>query len=195
MTGLVLAGGASRRMGRDKALLELDGEPLVRRAVATLRRCCGRVLVASGDGTRLPDVGDAQVADAVAGEGPLGGLVAGLAAARTPLVAVVAVDLPFADAGILRVLADHWGGEPAVVPTVAGRAQPLHAVYATAAAGALRRCLDDGRRGVTDVVTSLGARLVDERGWSHRDPTGRFATNLNSPADLDRLRESGQPPM
>lgn len=193
LTGLVLAGGASRRMGRDKARLVVEGELLAVRVVRRLRAGCDRVLIASGDGDRLPGIADGQVADAVPDAGPLAGILAGLEAARTPLVAVVAVDMPFADVAVLEVLASHWDGEVGVVPRVDGRVQPLHAVYATAAAADLRRCLGEGRRGVVDVVTALGARVVDQDAWAAVDPTSRFAVNVNEPGDLDRLAD-GPPP-
>ena len=184
LTGLVLAGGASRRMGRDKAMLVVDGEPLVRRAVRRLATCCQDVFVASGDGRRLDALGCEQVADAAAGAGPLAGIVAGLEAARTPLVAVVAVDMPFAEPDVLCELARRWDGGPAVIPAVEGRPQPLHGVYATAAAGKFRRALAEGRRGVTDVVVSLGGRVFDAADLGASD---RFATNLNVPDDLDAI--------
>ncbi|MDP8977916.1 MAG: molybdenum cofactor guanylyltransferase, partial [Actinomycetota bacterium] len=128
MTGLVLAGGDSTRMGRDKALLRLGGRTLVERAVAVLADCCDPVLVASGDGRRLPGPGVEQVADR-SGAGPLAGILGGLERSPHPLVAVVAVDMPYASAAVLRALAAQWRGEPAVVPSVAGRLEPLHAVW------------------------------------------------------------------
>ena len=86
MSGVVLAGGASRRMGRDKALMELDGEPLVARAVRLLSGVCSDVAVASGDGRRLDGagLGVRQVADVVPDAGPVAGIAAGLEAGLRP---------------------------------------------------------------------------------------------------------------
>jgi molybdenum cofactor guanylyltransferase len=189
MTGLVLAGGASTRMGADKALLTVAGETLVARVVRRLRPVCGEVLVASG-GRPLPGLGDAEVADAVTDAGPMAGIVAGLEAAGTDLVAVVAVDLPLASADVLDALASSWDGEPAVVPLVDGRLQPLHAVYSRDAAPALRQRLEAGLRSPTDAVAALGARVVGTDGWSHLDPGGSFARNINRPEDLVALERS-----
>ena len=177
VTGLLLAGGDSRRMGRDKALLEVRGAPLAVHALAVLDEVAAEVLVASGDGRRLAALGRAQVADAVTGGGPLAGIVAGLEAARTELVAVLAVDMPDASAAVFATLRDAWAGERAVVPRAAGRLQPLHALWARAAAPALRARLDAGLRSVTAAAEALGARIVDVA-----DPG--FARNLNAPDDL-----------
>lgn len=184
LTGLVLAGGRSRRMGRDKATIEVGGEPLVVRVARRLEPVCQRILIASGDGRRLGNVAWAQIADARPGSGPLAGIVAGLECAGTPLVAVVAVDLPDADPRVLDQLARLWQGEAAIVPLVGERAQPLHGVYATAHATAFRRLLQAGMRGVTHVLSTLGARVVGPEGWGELDPDGAFARNLNRPEDL-----------
>ncbi|HVM12937.1 MAG TPA: molybdenum cofactor guanylyltransferase [Egibacteraceae bacterium] len=186
LSGLVLAGGASRRMGTDKALLEVAGETLAARAVRSLRTVCLEVIVASGDGSRLP-VGDRQVADALADAGPLAGLVAGLDAAAHDLVAVTAVDLPFANPALLALLARLHQGEPAVVPRVDGRLQPLHAVYARSAADRLRALLAAGERSVTAAVRALDPRVAETDEWAPADPTGRFAWNVNRPQDLEGL--------
>jgi len=184
MTGLLLAGGRSTRMGTDKALLELEGEPLAGRGLQALRSICPEVLVGSGDGRRLGALGAPQVADALPDAGPLGGIVAGLEAASTALVAVLAVDMPFASAAVLELLASMWSGQDTIVPVTSHGVQPLHAVYATAAGPKLRRALASGSRSVRAALEQLDVRFVGEPEWRTADPTGRFAVNVNRPEDL-----------
>ena len=179
MTGLVLAGGRSTRMGRDKALLAWDGTSLVDRVAAALRECCDEVLIASGDGARLGRPG--EIADAVDGAGPLGGLLAGMEAAAHPLVAVVAVDMPHANAAVLRALAGALLGQDVAVPVVGGRVHPLHAVYRTGCAAAVRAYLDEGQRSVMGLLERVDVREAGPEVWGAADPDGRFATNLNRP--------------
>jgi molybdopterin-guanine dinucleotide biosynthesis protein A len=187
MSGLVLAGGASRRMGRDKAQIVLEGEPLAVRAFRTLAKVCSDVVVASGDGHRLDHLGLPQVADLIPDAGPLSGVAAGLETARHDLVAVVAVDMPSASPAVLALLAGLWQGEAAVVPVVQGRWEPLHAVWARSAASGVAACLAAGDRKVMRVLTTLGVRLVEEGDWAAAEPTGTFAANLNVPMDLFRV--------
>jgi molybdenum cofactor guanylyltransferase len=184
MTGLLLAGGGSRRMGRDKAGIEFEGETLASRVVRTLAEVCQEVLVASGDGTHLAGLGLQQVADPVPEPGPLGGIVAGLEAARHPLVAVVAVDMPFASPTLLRMLAEMAAGQDALVPVTDRGPQPLHAVYVTGAATAFRAEIDAGRLSVRAALASVRTRYVTPGEWTAADPSGRFAENLNTPEDL-----------
>lgn len=188
LTGLVLAGGSSLRMGVDKAWLVVDGRPLVQHAVDVLGETCNEVLIASGDGRRLAVAEARQVADAVPGSGPLAGILAGLQASRTPLVAVLAVDMPFASAAVLALLAElaATGAHPVVAPVVDGQLQPLHAVWAVGSAPVLQRRLRQGQRSVTDAATALGVHRVPEQVWRPADPTGRFAQNLNRPGDVPR---------
>jgi molybdopterin-guanine dinucleotide biosynthesis protein A len=163
--------------------------------VRTLARVCTDVVVASGDGHRLDHLGVTQVADALPGAGPLAGIAAGLESARHDLVAVIAVDMPAASPAVLVLLAGLWRGEAAVVPVVAGRWEPLHAVWARSAAPGIVACLESGERRVMSALATLGARLVRETEWeaaeaSAADPDGPnprkggFAANLNAPMDL-----------
>lgn len=191
VSGLVLAGGASSRMGRDKALLIYAGEPLVARAARLLSTFCDNVVLASGDGRRLGLLGLPQVADVAPGLGPLAGIVAGLECAAHPLVAVLAVDMPHASGPLFGLLADLWTGEPGVVPVVGDALEPLHALYARDSARALRAGLEGGQRSVRRAVAALGVRRVAPAEWEAVEPAGRFAANLNWPGDL---RPDTRPP-
>lgn len=171
LTGLVLAGGQSRRMGVDKATLLIDGRRLVDRAVFTLAEVCDEVLVASGTRT-VEGLAVEQVHDD--GSGPLAGIVAGLRRCTTALLAVLAVDMPAASAEAFRTLAAQWDGEAAVAPTVGGVVQPLHAVYAKAASGEFAALLAAGERSPTRALERLGALIVDAG-------AAGFALNLNWP--------------
>jgi FdhD protein len=184
VTGLLLAGGASTRMGTDKAVLEIDGEPLALHVVRVLARVCDPVLVASGDGRRLDWLELPQVTDLAPDSGPLAGLVAGLEAAATPLLAVVAVDMPNASDAVLRLLAERAQGHDAAVPETREGLQPLHAVYATAAAARLRASFESGERSVRRALEPLDVAVVAHEEWAGADPTGLFARNVNRPADL-----------
>lgn len=175
LAGVVLAGGRSSRMGQDKAVLRVGGRRLVDIAVAVLSTICVEVVVAAGNRV-LPDLAVAQISDSGA-VGPVGGIVAGLEHAQTELVAVVAVDMPFADAALLVDLARRWTGQVAVVPRTGEQLQPLHAVYARQSAPDLAAALQAGERSAARLVVDLGALVVDV-------DDDRFAHNLNVPADL-----------
>jgi molybdopterin-guanine dinucleotide biosynthesis protein A len=187
LAGLVLCGGASRRMGVDKALLEIDGQVLVDRVAGRLLTAgASRILLATGTPGRLGPRAEEQVADdpAAYGElaGPLAGIVAGLTEAHdADLLLVAAVDLPHASPDLFRWLVDQWRSEPALVPVDAnGRPQPLHAVYATAqtARQVIDRRLRQGERRVMPALDEIGARYVEA---PPELSTSKWAENWNEP--------------
>jgi molybdenum cofactor guanylyltransferase len=162
VAGIVLAGGRSQRMGRDKASLPWHGSTLVRRAAGLLARCAEPpVIVVCAPGQELPRLPDwVQVLrDPEPGLGPLAGLAAGLAAAsaRAPLAAVCAVDAPLAHPAVLMALIDALGEAPAVLPHSEGRPQPLLAVYRSELGQLAAELLASGERRAAALGERAGA--------------------------------------
>ncbi len=163
--GAVLTGGASRRMGRDKALLVVDGRPLAETAAAALRVAgADDVLAVGGDEAGLGALGMRWIPDPTPGEGPLGGIRAALAAlAGHHLVVVLACDLPRASAAnVVAVVeaAATLGGEPGVaVPVRDGRREWLHACWTAGAGPVLDVAWAEGERAPRRSVGDL--RIVE----------------------------------
>jgi molybdopterin-guanine dinucleotide biosynthesis protein A len=195
LSGLLLAGGGSTRMGRDKTAEDFmfEGEPLAARVARLLGEVCDEVIVASGDGEGMGWLGLPQVADPLLGSGPLAGLVAGLEAATHSRVAVVAADMPFASPAVFRLLASSIEGHDAAVPVSARGVEPLHAVYGRSARLSLEDALRDGRLAVRVALEGLDVRTVTEAEWRAADPSGRFVENLNRPGDARTFVEPSPP--
>lgn len=189
---VVLAGGSSRRMGTDKAALVVDGEVLVQRVVRRLRPLGGRVLLARGPRPPLPGpwAGPAPlvVADADGVDGPLAGLLGGLEAAVSDVVAVVAVDHADVDVDVLaraaRHLRDAQGRLDVVVPA---RRAWLHAVWCRAAASRVREVLADGG------TTAVGAVVGRLRTHVLRGLDGPWRLDLDTVADVAARHERTPP--
>lgn len=190
LAGAVLAGGAGRRLGGvDKARLEIDGERLVDRVLRALEAVAAPLVVVRGDRPELTGLTVPQIADALPDAGPLAGLVAALEHhADHAAVAVVAVDTPSPSAAVLQHLAEARGDADVCLPVVAGRAQPLHAVVATAAAGRLRAALGAGERRLLTAFEALDVREVTEGELRSADLGTTFAVDLDDPGDLRRWR-------
>ncbi|HEV1997469.1 MAG TPA: molybdenum cofactor guanylyltransferase [Candidatus Dormibacteraeota bacterium] len=191
MTGLVLCGGESSRMGFDKALLEVDGRPLAAVLADRLAEVCDSVMLASGWRGRFGDMGYEEVEDDVPYAGPLAGIVAGLDASDNELMAVVAVDMPAANPVMLRYLADRTGEYAAVVPAGPRGPEPAHAVYSRRALPVLRRRLHSRRRSLHGALAELDIQVVGEAELMRAGFGTSFAANLNEPDDLWMLRHAG----
>lgn len=180
LVGAVLCGGASRRMGTDKAAIAVDGQSLVERTVATLRAagCAEVVVVGLAD-----DIATTarRVDDQWPGEGPFGGVVTALEASRpAPYVAVVATDLPFVTPRTIRSLVAHLGDADADVAVArTSDIEPLCAVWRTVTVPYLRAAFLAGLRAVHGALGQLDCVDVDI------DPDELI--NLNTPADLARI--------
>jgi molybdopterin-guanine dinucleotide biosynthesis protein A len=166
VAGILLAGGRSRRMGRDKASLPWHGSTLARRAAGLLARCTGApVIVVCAPGQDLPPLPDwvHVVPDPEPGLGPLAGLAAGLSAAAAGgarLAAVCAVDAPLAHPAVMAALLGALGDAPAVVPIDDGRPQPLFAVYRTGLAQLADELVLAGERRASALGERTGARAL-----------------------------------
>jgi molybdopterin-guanine dinucleotide biosynthesis protein A len=185
----VLAGGVSRRMGRDKAGILLDGATLVRRAAALLATVCPEVVVADrGRGLLLPDF--PSLPDGP-GAGPAAGLLgAAWALPGRPLLAL-ACDLPRVPRALLAELAGSEGFAWAV-PRRAGRLEPLCALYAPAALAALEarvRCGAFALHGLAE--EDLAVRILDEPELARFGRPEEILLNVNTPDDLETLRTLG----
>lgn len=192
-TGAVLTGGASSRMGRDKALVTLEtGRPLAFIAALALEGAGAvEVVVVGGDQAALETAGLRWIGDRYPGEGPLGGIITALSAASTDLVAVLACDMPGVGPSVPTALVAALAGEPTAgvaIAVVDARDQPLTAVWRRSVALAvLEAAFDAGERAPRRVLDHLLAvRVVDLAPEELED--------VDSPGDLRRYAERHSPP-
>jgi len=183
----ILAGGSSSRMGSPKALLPVDGRPLVSFVAGRLAELFAEVFAVGGGDEIAGATGLRMVRDREPGMGPLMGIASALEAARFDLVFVAACDMPEIDAGLVgrlhRAAAEPGpDGEPwdCVVPRIGdGRFEPLFAFYRKSALPAIEETLGRGVRSVRSVFPRLHTRFVDA-------PMPEGIVNLNTPEDYAR---------
>jgi molybdenum cofactor guanylyltransferase len=188
LSAAIMAGGKSRRMGRDKAWIDLgDGRPIVQHVVDVAREVAQDVLIVANE-QRYATLGVRVVPDAYPDTGVLGGIASGVAAAAHERVLVVACDMPFLLPRVLRYLAEQAEGYDAVVPQVAGEYETLHALYTKACLPAMRRALEAGERRVISFFPHVRVRAVAAEELRPLDLDLRSFTNVNTPDELAALR-------
>ena len=193
LTGIVLAGGASRRMGDDKRGMPVDGVPMLRRAVDAVAPLVSQLIVVEHparpiDPRWLEGV-DAELARDLRPGGPLAGIEAGLLATRNPWALVVGADMPWLRASVLDLLvstAKRAGPRVDVVAveSAPGLLEPLLAAYRRRCLRIVRDRLGSGEWRLQDVLRDLCVVPVSGEAWRRLDPAGRSLTNVNTPSDL-----------
>ena len=201
LTAVVLAGGQSRRMGTDKALLSLGGRTLIEAVIATVSALSREVIVVSNATQSLRHLGVRLVSDIYPGKGSLGGIYTGLRQARTPYSLVVACDMPFINLPLLRYMGSLASQADVVIPRASdpsrpparGRAavtakevnlHPLHAIYAQTCQRPIERLLAAGELRIIDFFPEVRVRYVEEAEVDRFDAAHLSLFNVNTPADL-----------
>ena len=188
----VLAGGASKRMGRSKAALPYGGATLLEFQTARLASVFEDVLVVAKDEPETP-IGPARLVldrDSDAGHAAIHGLARALEEAEDRLF-VLAVDLPAVAPALMRAIAEEAERRDAVavLPSADGRLQPLAGVWRRAALPVVRRRIEAGERSLHGLAGEVVAEVLDESWWRAFDPSGSAFANLNTLEDYAALRE------
>ena len=189
--GYVLAGGASRRFGADKALVEIEGRTLLSRLCELLSQAAGSAQVVAPLGRYL-DLNVTLIQDRWPDEGPLGGIITALqttaeSGACCEWNLILSCDMPFLTREWLTYLTVHARDSVAdvIVPRSDYGLEPLCASWRTAAADSLQCAFAEGVRKVTDAMKRLRMEVLDETHWKRFDSAGRLFWNMNTPQDYE----------
>jgi molybdopterin-guanine dinucleotide biosynthesis protein A len=185
---IILAGGRSTRLGRDKASAPLLGRPLIQHVMDRVTAIAHEVVVVRATGQQLPSMECPEplriVDDAYEAAGPLAGLYTGLNDSNCDRAIAVACDMPLLSEALLLELAQRSAGGCDVVMPMLDRPQPLHAVYARSCAVSIRARLEVGERRLTSFLGDVSVCYVDEQACRRIDPELRSFLNTNTEEDL-----------
>jgi molybdopterin-guanine dinucleotide biosynthesis protein A len=189
LSAVILAGGESTRMGQDKAWVKVEGEPLIARALKTVRDLGVLEIFISGRaGTDYSALRCSVLLDREIGLGPLGGIERALDFTQAPLMLVLAVDLPRMTAKFLQTLAQRCDPVTGVIPKLKGQLEPLAAIYPKRCGFIARDCLWKRRLAARDFAEACSReRAVKIYPVPHSDE--RFFENWNTPSDAGSLQK------
>lgn len=192
ITAIVLAGGKSLRLGRNKALEPFLGKSLIEHVVDQLRPLAAQLLIVTSGEQVLPSLDRTEaLTDVFPGKGPLGGIYTGLLAARCSYSIVVACDMPFINTELFRFMAELAPEFDAVIPRLSHtKVEPLHAVYAKGCLDTVKIQLEKNQLGVHDLLNTLNIRYVEREECLKIDPQLLSFLNINNQVDLDRALTS-----
>ncbi len=187
-TAVILAGGQSSRMGQDKASLVLGEKTLLQTVISTLQPIFAEVLISVRE--PRPEISQRQICDSPEHHGPLSGVLAGLEAANTPWIFLVACDMPFITIAVVEYLASLRQGHQAIVPLVQGHPQPMAAFYEKSAIQQISNVLQDpsAKHSLRSVIAKLNTAYVEAVSLQQADPQLRSFFDLDTPEDLEQAK-------
>ncbi len=192
MTGVLLAGGKSQRMGQDKRFLDLEGQTLLERALAVLEPLFPDILVVVAEPVpQLASLRHKLVSDLIPDCATLGGLYTGLSLAGHPRIFACACDMPLLDRAVIERMASLGQNADVVMAKLASGLQPLHAMYSKACLPHLEQMARTRNLKVQELsgAPDLSVRLVSEHELEDLDPRFLSFLNINTPADLEFARK------
>ena len=189
VTGVIQAGGRSTRMGGDpKALMELEGRPIVARVLDVVRQVTERVLLVTNTPDLYAFLGLPMVPDVFPEGGSLGGIYSGLRAAPGDAAFTVACDMPFLSAPVARLVVARAGEADVVAPRIGAQWETLHACYGKACLGPMERRLREGQLRITGFFDEVRVLAITEAEVVAVGDPARVFMNVNTPDELRRAR-------
>lgn len=187
----ILAGGASKRMGANKAFVELDKKPLVRRVVENLQKpkIFNRIFLVVNDLTQFLSIELELYSDIFPEHGPLGGLHTALHFCKSDYLFVSACDTPLVKPEIIELITHNARGFDACVPVINGNFEPLLAAYSKRALKAVESAINRGERRVVSFFNGVKLKKISEDEIKNLDPKLASFLNANSPEDLERAKD------
>ncbi len=199
VTGVILAGGKSRRMGQNKALLQLGDEPIIGHVIRRMRLVTDELLLITNNHAEYTHLGLPMHSDRVPDAGALGGIYTGLMHASHEVILCVACDSPFLQPKLLTYLVSVLGEDDAVMPyTQSSRQTPLCrniilqtlcAVYAKKCLPIIESMLQESELRVHALQERAHIQCIPPEVWQQFDPEGMSFFNINTPDDFERAKK------
>jgi molybdopterin-guanine dinucleotide biosynthesis protein A len=190
ITGIVLAGGKSTRIGANKPQLKIGKSHLIDRVLDTLSQFTQSIIIVTTEDqtgmAKSATPGVRVVKDIYPGKGPLGGIYTGLMHAETSYSLVVGCDMPFLNSGLIRYLIDGASGYAAIAPKIGWMIQPLHAIYSKSCVPSIEALIREDQLQIIKLFNLVNTRYVREKEIDQFDPDHLSFLNVNTEGDLQK---------
>ena len=191
MTAIILAGGNSIRMGKNKAFVPIDGVPIITRIHTLLTELFDEVIIITNQNHLFKNLDSRIYADLLPDKGALGGLYTGVFFSSFDYSFCVACDMPFIKRSLVQFLIRNTDNADAVVPRTSDGLQPLHAIYSKRCLDAMRRVIDQGKYKIIDFYNLVKVKILEESDFLYLDPLKESFMNVNTPEELRFAKAKG----
>jgi molybdenum cofactor guanylyltransferase len=191
VSGILLAGGGSRRMGGvNKALLKVGGRRIIERAASALVAMFTEIVLVTNSPEEFEFLGLPMFRDKIPGTGALGGLFTGLSVCTKDYGFLAACDMPFLLQEPIRYMVNLIDDHDVVIPRVQGHLEPLHAIYSRRCLPLIEELLAQGNLRIIDFLQKVDVLEIPDKDLRCFDGSFRFILNLNTPEDLEKARKT-----
>jgi len=188
ITGIILAGGSSKRYGQDKAFLKIGNTRLIDSILQEMHTVFKRVILITNEKVKYEYLEIPMFEDLVKGFGPLGGIYTGLMSIPDQAGFFVACDMPHINRQLVRYMVDIKGNHRAVVPAVADKIEPLHAIYFQSCLKPIKHLIDTNRYQVRLFFDSIPVRYVKEDEIRRFCCPSKAFLNINTPDEFSKIK-------
>ena len=183
ITGIIVAGGKSVRMGEDKAFINFSGRPLIETVIDTLSPVFDDLMIITNAPRRYEKYGIRLEGDIIKDTGPLGGIYTALVCSESVGNFIVACDMPFLNRELIKYICEEAKDHDIVVCERNRRLEPLCAYYSKSCISPIKDQLDKQDRKIVGLFSKVKARVIEEAEVAQFDPGGRCFMNVNTPED------------
>ena len=190
ITGIILAGGKSTRMGRDKSFILFSGRPLIEVVIDKISALCNDLIIVTNDPQPYEKYSLRVEIDILKDKGPLGGIYTGLMYSKDKYNFVVACDMPFLNHDLMQYMVKEADGYDVVIAENKNRLEPLCAVYSKNCIKRIEKEFSKGSLKITDFLKYVKVRTITEDETAEFDLDGRWFVNVNTLEDYRRLNHA-----
>jgi molybdopterin-guanine dinucleotide biosynthesis protein A len=184
ITGIILSGGKSRRMGENKAFIEIEGVPIIQRIYTLFKELFQEVIIVTNQVELFNNFDSKIYSDLLPNKGVLGGLYTGIFFSTFRYSFCVACDMPFIKQSLVQYLIKHIGDEDVIVPRTKDGLQPLHAIYSKHCLDPIKIIIEQGKYKIIDFYHMVKVKIVEENDFVSLDPLRKSFINVNTPEEL-----------
>ena len=188
ITGIILSGGKSVRMGENKAFIDIDGIPIMNRIHTLFKTLFQEIIIVTNQEELFSGLDAKIYSDLIPNGGVLAGLYTGLFFSAYAYSFCVACDMPFLNRSVIQYLISKIDDSDVIVPRTQDGLQPLHAIYSKNCLGAIRTTIGEGRYRIIDFYPMVKIKTIEEHEFRSLDPRMESFVNVNTPEELRLIR-------
>ncbi len=192
ISGIILSGGKSLRMGQNKAFIQIKGQPIIHRIHSLFKKLFKEIVIVTNQKELFSDLNAKVYEDLIPNRGALIGLYTGLFFSSYPYSFCVACDMPFLNEKVVRYLINQIKDEDVILPKTNDGFQPLHAIYSKNCQGAIKKILEEGKNKILDFYPFVKVKIIEEDQFKNLDPELKSFININTPEELEILTSGNQ---